>query len=38
MTQQYQNLNQVPEAQRPAVNALIEQQTRASQPFNIRLP
>lgn len=38
MAQQYQNLNQVPEAQRPAVNVLIEQQMRASQPFNIRLP
>jgi hypothetical protein len=38
MTQQYQNLDQVPQAQRPVVNALIEQQVKASQPFNIRLP
>jgi hypothetical protein len=35
MTQQYQNLNQVPEAQRAAVNSIIEQQSKATQ---IRLP
>jgi hypothetical protein len=37
MTQQYQNLDQVPQAHRPTVNALIEQQMKASQPLNIRL-